>query len=277
MIRYDTTKWLTHFIHQENKDLSGDEFFEEILSIIRNGNQNTPFLILKQILTDGYLRCSWSERSGKRTIYGLRPAICFTEMPLGAIAEYVKQRDKKYVSEYGIAFLKEELFRAGARPVIYGLTSDPKEASEGDEFFRDGFRNLSSASGIGPSEQYRYVSTNLGGNLNPIDWTHEREWRWIDNLDWLEDFLIQGLPFSIKRSSYTFSKVIIMVKTSKEKEELTNLLKQLPDQESAAGGQLQHSQVKCEKIKILESSIWEKALSENETVKLEDLEELGYV
>ncbi|GLU56912.1 hypothetical protein [Dyadobacter frigoris] len=268
MIRYDTTKWLTHFVHKKNTDGYNALIEGGLRKFQENARKNGPFSVLKQILTDGYLKCSWSERSGKRTIYGPKPAICFTEMPLGAILEYVKQRDPKYVSEYGIAFLKEELFRAGTRPVIYGLTSDPVEEDI------DGFRNLSSTSGISLNEQYRYVATNLGGKINPIDWTHEREWRWVDNLNWFEDMGIKGLPFSIKRSPYKFNKVIIMVKTSKEKEELLTLLQKLPGTESTSGGELFHFKSKCENIEILDSETWEEIFATNKTLKLEDL---GYI
>ena len=93
-------------------------------------------------------------------IYGPKSAVCFTEMPLYALIDYVKARNKSgYADRYGIAFRREELFEAGARPVIYGLTGEHKEISSCESLC--GFRVLSECTGIGLHEQYRYVYTNL--------------------------------------------------------------------------------------------------------------------
>lgn len=119
--------------------------------------------MLKKILRDGYIRAGWSFRNNSPTIYGPKAAVCFTEMPLFGLIEYSKTRNAEYfIEDYGIAFLKDELYKAGARPVIYGLTTGHKEASEKDKYFGKGLRNLAFETGLGLKEQYRYVYTKLG-------------------------------------------------------------------------------------------------------------------
>ena len=101
-------------------------------------------------------------------------------MPLYALIEYAKTRGKRtgYVGNYGIAFRKRELFAAGARPVIYGVSCSHTEVmSVEDSWYKYGKRVLDKMCGIGLQEQYRYVGTDLT-KTTPIDWTHEREWRW---------------------------------------------------------------------------------------------------
>ena len=55
--------------------------------------------------------------------------ICFTEAPLLSLVEMFKIFDefsKPMYSPYGIALKKEELFKLGGRPVIYGLPEEKK-------------------------------------------------------------------------------------------------------------------------------------------------------
>jgi len=272
MERYDNTHWLTHFVHPSKEHLASDFSLEEIRSIM-NGKGGS-FEVLKKILRDGLLLCGWSLRNNKRTIYGPRPAICFTEMPLAALYEYVETRGN-FASGYGIAFLKAELFEAGARPVIYGLTYKSEEAKIGDEFYLEGFRNLSSDSGLSQNEQYRYVATSF--KKKQIDWTHEREWRWADNLMWLEDDNIQGLPFCFSPAppQYNFSKIVVLVKKISEKNELLALTSSLSESKSVTIIGTDHSQKQLQKIKILAADEWR--AKDKIYTKLEDLESLGRI
>ncbi len=272
MIRYDNTRWLTHFVHPTHSP--SDLSIGEIRSIIKGKSRS--FEVLKKILQDGMLLCNWSLRKGKRTIYGPKPAVCFTEMPLAALYAYVNTRSS-YASGYGIALLKEELFEAGARPVIYGLTSKVEEARYPDPFYQKGFRNLSSNNNLGLNEQYRYVATSF--KTKKIDWTHEREWRWVDNFMWLEEENIQGLPFCISHApkECQFSKIVILVKKPSEKKELLDIIGTLSTQNGVAIGETNHSQKKLGRIKILVSKEWQKAAKKNQYVKLEDLEDQGFL
>lgn len=185
--------------------------------------------VLKKILHDGFIHSSWSLRNLAPSIYGPKSAVCFTEMPLYALLDYAKVRGEKsgYVGSYGIAFRRNELFAAGARPVIYGLTSTFKETDVDENGVYQG-RLIDSSCGIGKQEQYRYVSTMLQKKKGlTIDWTHEREWRWA-----LPDarYGVPGLPFLLAETyANFFSEIIIIVCTNEEQEDLLLHLKNLYD------------------------------------------------
>ncbi len=240
--RRDLSNWVIHFVHSRNltnQDAASSFNFEDDHYIIPDGftydgkpvylsskdeeddyglsEEADAFEVLKKILHDGIIKAGWSFRNGKPTIYGSKAAACFTEMPLYALMEYAKSRNAEgYVAPYGIAFLKEELFRAGARPVIYGLSISHKEAKKADPNFGIGLRSLATSSGLGNKEMYRYVYTSLGKEKN-ISWMHEREWRWADIR---EHFEFPGLPFYAINDTIKFSRIIIIVKTKKESEKI---------------------------------------------------------
>ena len=185
-----------------------DEFDEDLVPY------SPAFQVLLKILNDGFIRANWSFRQGKATIYGPNPAVCFTEMPLYALIEYANQRGKKdLTNSYGIAILKSEMFAAGARPVIYGLSGPHVESKKGDLYFGQGMRSLSSESGIGLLEQYRYVATNIDGSRR-IDWMHEREWRWP--LRVTSSLETPGLSVWLEEFRHNFSKVLVIVQTVEE-------------------------------------------------------------
>jgi len=249
--RKDITDWLIHFVHDRNVE---NDMYQTYLKIGEEIEMSIPprsfdfdgnpdfnysyddldekyydwyddepaFGVLLKVIKDGFLKSTWSYRNYKSSVYGPKPVVCFTEMPLYGLINYVKNRNQnELTTSYGIAFLKSEAFEAGARPVIYGLSSKYEETEEGDPFFGKGLRTLASKCGIGLREQYRYVSTNLTKKY-PIDWTHEREWRWAD-LDY--DFSFPGLPFFISNANFSFSKIIVIVYTDAEAEQILNLLK----------------------------------------------------
>jgi hypothetical protein len=247
--RPDLSDWLIHFIRQPTEigssefreqnrvPLQFDEEGEPIFSaydwlendwLDRHG-LSTAFGVLLKIVFDGFLKPSWSFRGDRATVYGPRSAVCFTEMPLYALVQYARsRRDKEAVDCYGIALRRDELFREGARPVLYGLSGEHRLASEGDPFYDKGLRCLSESTGIGLLEQYRYVATALG-EKSSIDWTHEREWRWPYRE--LHE-TCQGLPLWGPAERRLFSRVICIVPTRAEARELLRSLKEMHD----AGG-----------------------------------------
>ena len=251
MKRSDLTNWIIHFVHRRNPENDPLEFsydFDEMeyqpfpdsftyegkpLFKTEKYQEDDYGLepdayaigVLKKILHDGIIKTGWSFRNGNPTIYGPKSAACFTEMPLYALIEYSKNRnDENYIEPYGIAFMKEELFDAGARPVIYGLSGTHKEAKKGDDFYQIGLRTLAKETGIGLREMYRYVYTNIS-TTKRIDWTHEREWRWADLDEKFEWF--SGLPFIAQNKEFNFSKIVVFVKTTEEVENVIEHLQHL--------------------------------------------------
>lgn len=244
--RIDMTDWVLHFIHEPNSrniptsdEIPFDEYgwsvyhedpqinyrfsdwdvFDEDSRMHLGGSAYT---VLRKIISDGHIRASWAFRKGKPTIYGPRAAVCFTEMPLHALVDYDKRRPKKDVECYAIGLKKSELFAAGGRPAIYGLSTPFSELNQPGRVWP---RKLHPDCGIAEEEQYRYVSTALDVP-HTIDWTHEREWRWADHQDrcWCP-----GLPVWIAEEPHSFSQVLLVVRTDNEAASILDLLKQLHD------------------------------------------------
>lgn len=174
--RFDLSDYLIHFFRDIDLSSNSSIIMPEHMGWqnISEGEFLPAFFMLRAVLRNGRLWATWSERNGKSTIYGLNPAICFTEMPIAAFLEagLKRQRAGQAMSPFALVFPKEALFRLGARPVISGLSigssSYPTTVSEG-------YRTLPEKS-LPINEQYRYVTYNLGERN--IDWTHEREWRY---------------------------------------------------------------------------------------------------
>jgi hypothetical protein len=155
--RFDLSDYLIHFTRQGNK---------------------SSFDTLKDIVTSGRINCGWSVRgyNGKRTIFGERPAICFTDMPLFSFHRYVVNRkERTKVDFYGIALHKSTMFRLGARNVIYGTTTVNEQENEDT-----GNSEVWSNPNLSGNEQYRYMLTKID---DQNDWTHEREWRWANHFN----------------------------------------------------------------------------------------------
>ena len=247
--RVDMSDWVLHFVHESdlrNEPTDDVISFEDYGSSVYHEDpgvnyrfsdwdimdeSNTrrvggsAYMVLRQIISDGHIRATWAFRSGKPTIYGPRAAVCFTEMPLHALVDYAKRRRETDVECYAVGLLKSEIFEAGGRPVIYGLSTPFSELNQTGRVWP---RKLEPACGIAEQEQYRYVSTALSGS-HRIDWTHEREWRWVDHRD---ECWCPGLPVWIAEEPYSFSQVLIVVQTDEEAEGILDQLKQLHD----AGG-----------------------------------------
>ena len=188
--------------------------------------------VLLKIITDGHIRASWAFRNNRPTIYGPRAAVCFTEMPLYALLDYISQRGKDAVAPYAIGLSKRELFRAGARPAIYGLTRSHVEQRGGLQPRRPWPRKLAPSCGLAESEQYRYVAMS-SDPTRPIDWSHEREWRWADHQDRCS---CPGVPIWLSDEPAWFTRVFIVVPNSGAIERVLNRLQELHDAGSNDAG-----------------------------------------
>lgn len=278
MSRFDLSQWIIHFVHKRKPEDNLDGLKEIALLEGYEGEVRLPDFydgngegvnllteydeqefeieedaesidVLRKILHDGFIHSSWSLRNMNPTIYGPRGAVCFTEMPLYALSDYVKERGRTgYVGNICIAFKRSELFEAGARPVIYGLSGVhiEKDYFEGDIYQG---RLLDDSCGIGINEQYRYVATSLTSdpNLKSIDWTHEREWRWPLPYG---DLGIPGLPFLLEDFPYYFSEVLIIVDSEEDKKLILEYLKTLHDSEGNNMG-FCYDKVRIDKLKVI--------------------------
>lgn len=284
--RPDLSDWIIHFVHDRVPEDNPNDLLYQMDScqavpdyFDKDGIPHTihdpmiddaypieedayAFSVLCKILHDGYIKSGWSFRHMTPTIYGPYSTVCFTDMPLYALISYsnermTRDRHHQYVGQYGIAFRRRELFAAGARPVIYGLSAPHREAKEGEHNYYHGLRVLSDSSGLGLNEQYRYVATNLNrklldGRLSPIDWTHEREWRWplID-----DRFYVAGLPFFLQdgKTAPFFSEIIVIVSTEEEAQAVLEQLKYMYDaRESNFGFEYDINAIKSTRVLSIE-------------------------
>lgn len=232
--RHDHTAWVTHFVRNRlpEQDFPGED--EDEYGYFAGGELEADagaFQVLTAIIRLGGLMPGYSFRKGRTTIYGGQPAVCATEMPLYAFATYARERaEAGNVSAYGISFLKSEFYAAGGRPAIYGLSTDNVKYSRNDPTCR-----VIDDSILPVREQFRFIAHNPGGATRPIDWSHEREWRWVacdgevDNI-WVQDYNgISGpapaLPlFKGRKEGRPFSRVCIIVWTVDEAKEINELL-----------------------------------------------------
>lgn len=154
--RSDMTNWLIHFTRKDSD--AGISARRRLLSI----------------LEQGVLRPGWSERNGRRTVYGQYPAVCFTEQPLSAFLAYLSARTgDSMISGYGVVVHKQDMYAEGGRTVFYD-SCDELRASDPDFVAVAGTRMVRD---LPLEKQYRYVAFNPNADTT-IDWTHEREWRW---------------------------------------------------------------------------------------------------
>lgn len=302
--RIDLSEWVIHFVHdrkpednledlQEIAELEGyhgdarlPDYYDEkgkghnILSEYDESYygiaQDAPaFDVLLKIMHDGFIHSSWSIRNYAPAIYGPKTAVCFTEMPLYALIQYAKFRGSYsgYVGNYGIAFRRNELYAAGGRPVIYGLSGKHIEAEKTpDGIFQGRILDIEKT-GIPIHEQYRYVATKMQKQYAygeyPIDWTHEREWRWaLPN----NQVGVPGIPFFLSKNyADYFSEIIIIVGTDEEQLETIMHLKNLYDARSTGLGlEYDLNKIATTKVVSLETIAKIQNLDMNH-VRIEDL------
>ena len=131
--------------------------------LIRGRSDNDSYNTLLKILESGFLRASFSKRSGHNTVKGDKEVVCFQDTSFDEMNEVITgekciEHDQIY-REFGIQISKELLFRDGARPVIYDKANE--------------IMNL-----IDENIYWRVVNLDLEDKgLMYTDWTHEHEWR----------------------------------------------------------------------------------------------------
>ena len=174
--RYDLSDRLIHFFRAVDPSHADTPLLPEhwsFASIETWDDPLSPFFLMRNAVRQGRLWATWSFRGDRRTIYGPDPAVCYTDMPIAAFVEAGLARAARgeAMSPYGLIFPKRAMFAEGARPVIYALSDDVSVSSRSD-----GAR-LIAAHQLPLAEQFRYVTYDPAAP-RPIDWTHEREWRW---------------------------------------------------------------------------------------------------
>jgi len=133
------------------------------------GFQLSPLQVLIRILRERRLQGS-SPSSG--FIVGNRPAVCFQDAPLYSICQNI-DFDRALVKDAGggrtrytptgLMFPKPYVYSLGGRPVVYEQTEVAKQLLPQEEW-------------------WRIVRFDMANPESFIDWTHEREWRLPDDL-----------------------------------------------------------------------------------------------
>lgn len=175
--RFDLSNSLIHFFRNVDCSAKVDSYFvaPEIFgfgNIVEDDKYSSIFL-LRSAIRNAYLWATWSYRKNSRAIYGPYPATCFSEMPIAAFLKSVQSRKRSNspISHHALVLEKTELYELGARPVIYGLSTNatlPRSNNGGPRMIDRDVLPI--------CEQYRYVTYNPANN-RPVDWSHEREWR----------------------------------------------------------------------------------------------------
>lgn len=223
-IRFDISNYLIHFFRDVDLESNNYILLPEHCGFnsIHHQTKIDALYLLRCALRNKKISASWSYRNRKRTIYGVRPAICFTDMPLAAFVQTSQERIQRgeNIGQYALMLKKKDMFNHGARPVIYALDGSP------EKFFSSGSSNeerIINTDLLALNEQYRYVTYNPSG----VDWTHEREWRWpykgnlnkfndeIERLGGISD--IKDSP-GLELSNMPFSEAGIIVKNSEDVE-----------------------------------------------------------
>jgi hypothetical protein len=160
---YDFDIWRKR--HIERSDLT-----TELVHLTRSVNSKSAIDVLYEILQTGKVNGSITS-SG--FIVGNTPAVCLQDAPLNAVGQNcwfeqtyrkVNSAATKRYDPTGLIFSKTYIYSKGGRPVIYDRTSDAK--------------------GYLPKDQlWRIVNFDLSDKNNIVDWTHEREWRIPNELE----------------------------------------------------------------------------------------------
>lgn len=179
---------------------------------------------LAKILCDGYIKPTFAPMKSRYrstlqpTIKGADPAVCLTEQPLWAV---VDTPHRKY-SGYGIAYHKVPLFESGGRPVLYASDAElGRRLREGEEGWQKD--KEIHAGGLPGELQYlwvRYAPIIPGwGDVYPVDFTWEREWRIKP--------VAPGLPIVLATDRYSSTRRAILVERNDDVPPFRRLLDKL--------------------------------------------------
>lgn len=102
------------------------------------------------------------------------PAVCFTECPWASMTDHAK----KY-SSYGIGFTKEYIYRRGGNPVFY-VRPEIYSKQEWDDSIINYFTPFVPKYAL---ETTKAEIKRNGFGHDYLDYSHEREWRLLKNLD----------------------------------------------------------------------------------------------
>jgi hypothetical protein len=180
--RFDLSELLIHFFR--DVDLESDrptdivEDFGENNLVLNDTGRWPALFLLRCAVRSQRLWATWAVRRNLRGVFGPRPAVCFSEMPLAAFLETSERREAwgQAMSGCALVFPKSGVYALGARPVVYGLSDGAAWPPRGNL----ASPRLMSEGALPLREQYRYVPYNPN---EAIDWLHEREWRWPYNGD----------------------------------------------------------------------------------------------
>ncbi|OAN13327.1 hypothetical protein A3K86_16885 [Photobacterium jeanii] len=236
-VRFDLSNYLIHFYR--DVDLLSDDAiaFPEHMgfdNICYETNLDALFL-LRCSIRKGRIWASWSYRNGKPTIYGYNPAVCFTDMPVAAFFQTSFERKARgeKISQHALCIPKPQGFAYGARPVIYALTDSNVTVTTS----HCGQIRVIDTNKLPLSEQYRYVAYDPCRPI-PLDWSHEREWRWSYKGDLsqyfseLEDGVLEDERFipALNLNVNSFNGLGVIVENSKEAKMILHDIIRLVDQ-----------------------------------------------
>ncbi len=148
---------------------SREDFLDSLLDA-RPDADHSPLAALSRIIAERRLRAS------NRTIRGKFPVVSFTAVPLAELPRlrtFRSHRARWDFEPYGIAIRREWLEHLGARPVVYGDGPLWERLPVTDRPFFQLLRRT-------PTVQPFNRSTI---QPSPIDWSREREWRVLGDVD----------------------------------------------------------------------------------------------
>lgn len=229
--RTDVTEWLIHFVRDRDLQSEWPEGIEQSgFATPRLEHDANSYAVLMAIVEAGALLPGFSFRNRRTTIYGGKPVVCFTEAPIYDFVRYVNDRRRHTrCSQYGVCLLKAEVFAAGGRPAIYGLSGSAPKLIQDSETAR-----VIDPAVLPAGEQFRYVPYDPTRSDPPLDWTHEREWRWAaadteyhrilyPGMDDTETYPALPLFKSAERGGF-FSRIGFLVPTRAEARDLAKLI-----------------------------------------------------
>jgi hypothetical protein len=146
------------------KALARDDLSQWLLHLCKSSAAppGQPIEVLQKILAEGNITASRSEHIIKFDPAG---AVSFYDIPPQNWRELIATNPNGRRG-FGLVFAKNVLWFLGARPAIYtDRPSDPWPSSQ----------------------KYRLINTDLNKQPRPLDWTHEREWRFRGDLQFVRN------------------------------------------------------------------------------------------